>query len=868
MDLFYEIGPLIGFGLNLFLAFLVLRQNLRKPLNQTFALFLLCMAFLAFSVYGLRGSSSPAAALPWEKATFAILPLVAVSFYRFVYLLGGSKSPTWRSGVGYALILVSIALAPTSLLVKGVKEMWYGGVGFQAGILLVPYMVVNYGLLVLALAQLFKDYRRQRSITEKSRYVYILTGAIIFTVGLSIDALANQGVPIYPLGIFSNIMFSILCGYAILKYQLLDIPIIIRRGTTYILVSALGIGVYMGLLLLAYAFVSGVWGLPLWANIFFILIFAIALQPLLRWVQNAVDRVFFRGRYDYLNALERMAEETKTITDLHFIAESLVSTVKRAMQSLNVSVLLPDTEGRNYTSVSGKNDSTQRPISLDRNSILVWWLSHNKGYLSHQDLEVMPQFKALTAQESRLLHTLDAELFMPLITREGLRGILIVGKKLSQLEYNAEEIRLLGVVASQMATAFENARLFELQTRRYREQALLARLSMTIASELDFNRVYDSFMKEIQEIMPADYSSLIILNDLGSQISAHLEYRRWPELKVPDFAELLFAQKLPQGDGLINEPEVSRMSDSLFRQALVNAGLNSILVLPLASKSHGIGYLALASQREDIYNEDQIRLLKQVAVQLAIAYEKSRLYEMERKARLELEKQDKERTEFINSLIHEIKTPITAMLASSDLLSEELSSNPGVLSELAGNLDTSIGNLNRRVSELTDFAKLQNTEIKIKLESVDMRELIQRAESLVSNLLQSRDQTMNSDLSAECNQVFADPDRVIQILLNLITNASKYGKSYKSIDLRTYNRDKFLVTEIKDTSQPILVEASEELFSPYHLARRKESGGLGLGLFICKRLVELHGGKIWLESEPEGNHWNFSLPLATEKEAG
>ena len=251
---------------------------------------------------------------------------------------------------------------------------------------------------------------------------------------------------------------------------------------------------------------------------------------------------------------------------------------------------------------------------------------------------------------------------------------------------------------------------------------------------------------------------------------------------------------------------------------------------------------------------------------MAIAYEKSRLYELERKARLEIEQQERERTEFINSLIHEIKTPITAMLASTDLLSEELSSTPGVLGELADNLSTSIDNLNRRVSELTDFAKLQNTAIKINLEAVDMNTLIEKADSLVSGLLQSRNQMLNCELFAASRQVKADPERVIQILLNLLTNASKYSKPNSEICLKTFNQGGFLVTEVKDSAAPIPIEDRELLFKPYNLALKKASGGLGLGLFICKKLVELHGGKIWLEAVSNGNQFRFSLPQLNQEE--
>jgi len=114
--------------------------------------------------------------------------------------------------------------------------------------------------------------------------------------------------------------------------------------------------------------------------------------------------------------------------------------------------------------------------------------------------------------------------------------------------------------------------------------------------------------------------------------------------------------------------------------------------------------------------------------------------------------------------------------------------------------------------------------------------------------------------------VQADPDRVIQILLNLLTNASKYGKTDDNIYLKTYNQGEFLVTEIRDSGPTISAEDMESIFRPYNLARKKGSGGLGLGLSICKKLVELHGGKIWLETDGSGNQFKFSLPLAPKTE--
>jgi two-component system clock-associated histidine kinase SasA len=265
----------------------------------------------------------------------------------------------------------------------------------------------------------------------------------------------------------------------------------------------------------------------------------------------------------------------------------------------------------------------------------------------------------------------------------------------------------------------------------------------------------------------------------------------------------------------------------------------------------------------ETFAAEEFRLPSLTVPQAANTLDNARLCELEKRMRLELEKRDQERAEFVNSMVHEIKTPITAMLASCDLLSVELSGKPGILAELAENLTLSINNLNNRVSELMDFAKLQNMEMKVNLKTVDMKELIEKTGSLVSGLLQNRKQLLKCELDKSSGLVKADPDRVVQVLLNLLTNASNFGQPFKGIGLKTIRMDSYLVTEIEDTAEPISEEDRTLLFRPYRLASKKGNPGAGLGLYICKKLVELQGGKMWAEAGETGNRFMFSLPLAS-----
>lgn len=868
MDLVYDIPPLVGFGLSIVLAILVLRQHLRSHLHQIFSLFLISMGLWAFTIFGMRASPTLEGALPWEKATFVVLPIVSVSFYHFVRLFTGTRGRGWSLLLAYLSIPLFISLAPTDLLVAGMREMWYGH-GFIPGPLLPLYMFIYYGIVIIALVRVAKAYRISESSLKKTRYLYVAIGVSLLLLGLLIDVLAARGVRIYPMGIPSNILFSLLCTYAILKYHLLDIRVVVRKGTAYALVSALGIGLYIGLLFITYIFVTHAWSFPFWLNIAFILLIAIGLQPTVRWVQGIVDGWFYRGRQDYLYALESLGDETKAITDLEFIAQSLVNTATFAMQCKSVSVLLPDAEEKSFIPVASQGLSRHASHHIHQNSALVSWLSQREDLLTRREMDITPQLQALTAKEKEMLDNLAAELFVPLMTREGLRGIMILGRKLSEQDYSLEEVRMLRVVARQMATTLDNARLYELQKRRYQEQVLLAKLGMTVSSELDLEKVYSLFVNELKQVVPVDYAGINLVNgehkrSVDSLVVASLPGQPLAWDVADEFPRPGAGTLVDNGQEFHYESDLSRGAEFGTDERFHQAGIRSLLRLPLRSKGGLLGSFVLASREPEAYSADDIRLLQQVAIQLAIAIDKSRLYALERKARLELEKQDKERTEFINSLIHEIKTPITAMLASSELLREELSGDSSSLSELAENLDIAANNLNRRVSELTDSVKLRSVELALHLQAVNIEQIVKSAALQVTGLLQNKHQTLNLELSPSLGKAQADPDRVVQVLLNLLTNASKFSRRHATIWLQAYSANGELVLEVRDSAPPIDPEEAELIFNPYYRGKRRGRGGLGLGLFICKKLVQLHGGRIWVETAGSGNSFKFSLPVSSK----
>jgi two-component system clock-associated histidine kinase SasA len=869
MEWVHNFSPLVGFALNILLIFWVLKRHLHSRTHQIFALFLFAMGCWALTTYGMRVSPLEKS-LPWERAIIGILPFMAVSFYHFVLLLTKRTVKYLPPWVGYLLAFGAVTLAPSDLLLAGMQSMWYGN-GLIQGPLLPFYAIVFYGYVIFAAVLLVKAYASHHTLLERTRYIYIGFGAILCLGGLFADILAARGVPIYPLGILSNIFFSIICTYSILKYRLLDVRLVIRKGTAYFLTSTIGLAFFVAVLFIAYFFINRTWTLPIWLNAIVILLISLGLQPNIKWAQKLVDKLFYRDRYDFLKALDNLGAETKLLTDLPYIAASLTRTVAAAMRCQSVAVMLPDASEKYFVSVSSEGQKEYASVKLAVESAIPWQLKETGDLLHHADFNINPQLKALSEKERNLVQSLDIRLFVPLISRESLKGIMILGPKLSDQEYSSEELSLLRVVSRQMSAILDNARLYELQSKRIQEQTLLTRLGLIVSSQLDIKKVCGQFIDELRNVMPIDYAGMFNLDE-GKTLQLACMWSRLPGLsaledtissKVPRlFNEII--TRLETSEKLINRHGY----DVLFKGSVLDkAGLKSLICLPLHMKQEVAGFIIFGAVREQAYSEDNALLLQQVAMQLGIARDNTRLYELERESRKELERQYQERTDFVNSLIHEVKTPLTAMIASTELLKDYYNVDSKLISDVVENLDVSANNLNVRISELVDFIRLQSTQIKLNLKHTDLNELATRAASHVMGLLNSRNQALQVDLPQSLGRIKGDPDRIMQILLNLLTNASKFSGARAKLVMKTYAAEGSAVFELKDAAPPIAQSRLAKIFDPYNRLKGDTSGGLGLGLSICKHLVELHGGHIWVEPDTSGNTFRFSIPLA-RKSAG
>jgi len=227
-------------------------------------------------------------------------------------------------------------------------------------------------------------------------------------------------------------------------------------------------------------------------------------------------------------------------------------------------------------------------------------------------------------------------------------------------------------------------------------------------------------------------------------------------------------------------------------------------------------------------------------------------------------KQINRRILYTRALVHELKTPISPLLVSSNLLCSIVNTKGDEsLIQLAQNINNAINNLSRRIDELLDFAKYEMGILELKYTKTDFVQLVGEVVSLVTPKAKVYNITINTKLPKTLPHINCDKDRLQQVLLNLLDNAIKYTPKNGSIMLSAKKRDSGILCEVIDNGIGIDNKQQRVIFDFYSKISNKEKGlsGLGLGLPLSKMIIEKHGGKMYCKSEEEkGSNFAFWLP--------
>ncbi|MDD5312078.1 MAG: GAF domain-containing sensor histidine kinase [Dehalococcoidia bacterium] len=309
--------------------------------------------------------------------------------------------------------------------------------------------------------------------------------------------------------------------------------------------------------------------------------------------------------------------------------------------------------------------------------------------------------------------------------------------------------------------------------------------------------------------------------------------------------------------------DITKDSNYLW-EAAVKSGFHSLIAAPVIEGGKLLGILGTVSTKFGVFNVNDLKLLTVISSCISDVCNRTN---PETQA-MELRRQQDEiiyTQLFLSALSHELKTPLTAIIASTGLLAEELEKKKDeTLVKIVQNISKSSSSLQNRLNELLKLSRNKDEAFGISKKKLDFTALVFEIADQVSSLLKQKKQNLSVDVPLSTN-IYADEQRIEQILLNLLSNAIKFSPEGGQISLKANSEGNRLVVKIQDCGPGIPNEEKQKLFKPYyHLSTDRTSlPGLGLGLAITKQLVELHGGTIWVQSEPEkGSTFSFSLPLS------
>ncbi len=272
---------------------------------------------------------------------------------------------------------------------------------------------------------------------------------------------------------------------------------------------------------------------------------------------------------------------------------------------------------------------------------------------------------------------------------------------------------------------------------------------------------------------------------------------------------------------------------------------------------------------EDMVNErtrQLVKLSKALADEVKRRKESQKkarsLYKEEYRLRRQVEERIKQRVEFTRALVHELKTPLTPLLAICETLAGQVE-EPRIKNMVEMILSGGRG-INSRIDELTDVAKGEIGMLALDAYESDLVPVVEEISRYMSSAFKSRNHAFNTDIGSRVIIVKMDEKRIRQVLMNLLDNAYKFTPKNGSVALKLYVKGQNAIVEVQDNGLGISEEKKRGLFTPYANLASGSNNGMGLGLSLCKMLIDLHGGKIWHTNLKKGSCFGFSIPLVRE----
>jgi two-component system, NtrC family, sensor kinase len=563
-------------------------------------------------------------------------------------------------------------------------------------------------------------------------------------------------------------------------------------------------------------------------------------------------------------------------TDIQPVLETVAATAARLCEATDAQIHFTEGDGTRLVASFGPLPAPKY-VALSRKTPAMRAIIERRAVHVH-DLRAV-EIEYPDSQEMSQRFGTRTFLSVPLL-REGVAIGSINIRRTEVRPFSEKQIALLKTFADQAVIAIENVRLFQELEARTSELArtvgelrALGEVGQAVSSTLDLETVLTRIASHAVQLSGADGGAIYEYDEDTLEFQLRGSHQIEKEL-----VDALRASPIQLGGGAVGQAAASRepvqvtdvmdeqqYATARFRSMLGRLGYRSLLAVPLLREDRIMGGITIYRRRTGSFSPEVVNLLQTFATQSVLAIQNARLFrEIEDKSR-QIEAANRHKSEFLANMSHELRTPLNAIIGFSEVLGERMF---GELNEKQAEYTDDILSSGRHllslINEILDLSKVEAGRMELELAAFDLPLAIDNARTFVRERAAKHGINLDVAVDERLGDFVGDERKIKQILLNLLSNAVKFTPEGGRIGIHARQVDSAEEISVSDNGIGISPEDQAKIFEEFRqvggdYAHKRE--GTGLGLTLAKKFVELHGGKIWVESEvAKGSTFSFTLP--------
>jgi two-component system, NtrC family, sensor kinase len=682
-------------------------------------------------------------------------------------------------------------------------------------------MIYLAAYFVAATFVLWHSYRHAATAILRQQMKWVTRGTILavapFTVFYVIPYLSGS-VPTLGMrvSVLSLVFLPLTFGYAIFRYRLMDVDLIFKRGMAYTISG--------GAILAAYFAAVGVASELLHKNfpsagpvglIIAITVTALLFDPFKNWVQDYLDKIFYKKRYDYRKTLIEFGRDLNSETDLDQMLASIIDRLSHTLMVDRVAIFLSNPEQPDQFTLA-KSYGIAQTGSLDLDFLHVERPEWSAGHLFFDNTNHAVR-ETPAAREA--IRRLELNYYIPCTVMNRMIAVLGLGKTAEGDFLSSEDVQLLEALAGYVGIAMQNARLYKSLESKVAQYERLKEFNENIVESISVGVL----AVDLEDRIESWNSQMEVMYALSrSEVMGHSLRDVFP----PAFMEEYF--RVRQSTGVHN------LYKFRFGTPAGNTRVTNIAIAPLVSKDFSvIGRLIIV---DDITERIELE---------------SQLSQAEKLSSIGL---------LAAGVAHEVNTPLAVISSYAQMLAKQVSADPKK-SELLEKITRQTFRASEIVNSLLNFSRTSSSEFN----NVDLNRVIQDTLTLLEHQFKTARIKVAPDLNPQLPPIFGNTGKLQQVFLNLFLNAKDAMPAGGTLSITTSNGHSVRVT-VADTGSGIAQEHIHRIYDPFFTTKNKpktgHSGGTGLGLSVTYGIIQEHAGKIHVESLPgRGTTFTMEFPL-------